>query len=226
MKNKILFVCLLTLLSSCGVITKARYGNGLKINLETRLFSKKKNEDQTKKTALKTRSIPNPINKKKDSFIFVAEEFNIDEPKTNTLHNISESPVIVKPQIEKTKDKTSLKSKIRDLKKEISVKKLLNPIVKKQIKNDGYRPLEPHAKWAGILFYGSILLSNLIYSPIWGVLSIVGIILAFIAVKKIKLSNFEFSGYGIAFSIVIITYIMLILSILALLLLILIITRY
>ncbi|MDP2176402.1 MAG: hypothetical protein Q8K70_10885 [Bacteroidota bacterium] len=204
MKNKILFLSLLFLLSSCGVITKARYGNGLKLNLETRLFSKNKNEDQSKKTILKNKIKPTQTNEKKDSVIFVGEEFNIDEPETNTLQNFSESPILNRPLLENKPNKTSLKSKIRDLKDEISVKKLLNPIVKKQVKNDGYRPFEPNAIWAGVLFYGSYFL--LLIPPlsfIASISSLIGIILAFVSLRKIKLSGGLYRGYGLAISIII-----------------------
>jgi hypothetical protein len=204
--NPLFLLLTIVLFCSCGVITKARYGNGLKINLETRLFSKHTNTDQSKKTTFKSKRKPTQMNEKIDSVIFVAEEFHIEEPETNTLQNISESPVTVESQIEKTKDKTSIKSKLLDLKKEISLKKLLNPIVKKQVENDGYRPYERNAKWGAILFFGGLII------PYCGILIIPGFVLSIIALGNIRRSNFAYRGYGLAVSVIVLFIITLILS--------------
>ncbi|NQW42368.1 MAG: hypothetical protein HQ463_02925 [Bacteroidetes bacterium] len=41
MKNILSFLLIITLISSCGVITKTRYSNGLKIDVGNNLFAKK-----------------------------------------------------------------------------------------------------------------------------------------------------------------------------------------
>jgi hypothetical protein len=218
--NPLFLLLTIVLLSSCGVITKARYGNGLKFNLETRLFSKHTNTDQSKKTTFKSKRKPTLTNEKKDSVIYIADEFNMDEPETNALQNISESPISNKPLFENTPNKTSLTSKIHDFRKEISVKKLFNPIIKKQVRNDGYRPLERNAKWAGIIFYGSILLRFLlinvtpsVFINMFAIFNLIGLITFILltigfglAIKSLKLqreNNFSFSSKILATSIVV-----------------------
>ncbi|MFM6985004.1 MAG: hypothetical protein ACKOXF_12775, partial [Chitinophagaceae bacterium] len=61
MKNQsklLLFISAILFLSSCGVITKARYGNGLKLNIESNLFARKGKSETPKTPAKKKKTLP------------------------------------------------------------------------------------------------------------------------------------------------------------------------
>jgi fumarate reductase subunit D len=206
MKNKItlLFIVLVTL-SSCGVISKARYGNGLKINLDFGKDSEKnvvaKNSKAKKKSTVK---IQNTQNQFEETTVFSTEiassisPFNNIENETSysnlTLNQIPKKPILEKIEKKKAILKTYLKP---------------NQV---KLSNDD-RPLERNAKWAAILFYGGMILALVI--PILPFLmSIAGLLLASFSLGVIKTSNYAYRGYGLARSILVVFLASILLSLL------------
>ncbi|MFM6983578.1 MAG: hypothetical protein ACKOXF_05565, partial [Chitinophagaceae bacterium] len=95
------------------------------------------------------------------------------------------------------------------------ISKVLSPL-KKYADDKKNRKIEPNTEIAAWLFYGSLVVQlAFIYSGliIPGILStllslatIVGVVLAFVGLRKIKLSGNEYRGYGIDISIIIIFF--------------------
>jgi hypothetical protein len=183
------------LLSSCGVITKARYGNGFKLNIESNLFARKDKSEAPKTPAKKKTIAPQvsdvPIadapSNSTDSFASIT---SIQSGSSTEIPNTNSALIEKK----KTIKKVSTQPK--------NVSKALLP--KKKI--------EPNVALAAVLFYGAILSNLLIYgiplvvspfvSVLLGVLFFLGLLLALIGLKKIKKSETEFSGRKLAKSII------------------------
>ena len=198
MKNKItlLFIVLVTL-SSCGVISKARYGNGLKINLDFGKDTEKnlvaKNSKAKKKSTVK---IQNTQNQVVETTVFSTEIASTISPFTNTENETSNSISTLnqfpkKPILEKIEKKKGI------------IKSYLKPNQVKLSNDD--RPMERNAKWAAILFYGGMILALVI--PILPFLmSVLGILLASFSLGVIKTSNYAYRGYGLARSVLIVFF--------------------
>lgn len=200
------------LLSSCGVITKARYGNGLKLNLELGSGNEK---NLSKKTG-----IPKKLKKLRlDSAIHLLE---VENPVTNRFDDASITYFDVR------KD-AHLKSPIFDNNENYShilrtkhwnKTKSLNK--QNQSEEKTTAPIEPNSKAAGYLFYGSILMSILmsilgIAVPILSVILflawLLGLILAITGLNKIKKSGDKYRGYGLDISIIVLSILSVILLI-------------
>jgi hypothetical protein len=198
MKNKItlLFIVLVTL-SSCGVISKARYGNGLKINLDFGKDTEKnvvaKNSKAKKKSTVK---IQNTQNQVEETTVFSTEIASTISPFTNTENETSNANSTLnqfpkKPILEKIEKKKGI------------IKSYLKPNQVKLSNDD--RPLERNAKWAAILFYGGMILALVI--PILPFLmSVLGLLLASFSLGVIKTSNYAYRGYGLALSVLIVFF--------------------
>jgi hypothetical protein len=182
----------LLLLQSCGIITKTRYGNGLKLNLGNRLenekqqsnysFSKSKLKPQLKLTNYKHNSIPleytNPISSIQDFTKIKSKSF-----KTNSA---LKQPISV----------------LKDIKMHKNFKSIEPPKIKKKV--------EPHTKIGGILFYASILgLIVLSYLPVFMLVNLLvlallaGIVLTLIGKKVLKKNPNQFRGKGLMWSVLI-----------------------
>ncbi len=213
------------LLSSCGVITKARYGNGLKLNIESSLFARKDKSEAPKTPAKKKKIVPQVTDEP------MAAEPNISTDSFVSITSIQSgsSTEILNTNSAHT-DKKKLQKKEPAKSKGIS--KVLNPI-KKIVDDKKNKKIEPNTEIAAWLFYGSLVLNALliysglaipgIISALLSIASILGVVLAFVGLRKIKLSGNEYKGYGTALSIIIlfflsILYLMFIIALLFLLL--------
>jgi len=206
-------------LNSCGVITKARYGNGLKLNIESNLFSKKSKSETVAKEKKKT-----PLQKTSQTPTEKAAEDAITEDNSEivttispdkTLHFQSEKEAdIMKilPGVENS-TRSRIKDKIDSSKSSSATKNTKTPS----------REMEPLATTAGVLYYGG-LVGNILYSysalyiPLISTLLslavLIGFILAIIAYSNIRRNGFEKRGAGLSLSIIILTAISLLITIL------------
>jgi hypothetical protein len=193
-----LFLVLAMLCQSCGVVTHTRYGNGFKLHI---------GENWGKGSGQTDPSISKKVKVDRDQHLNAAQlskkEFKfLDSFNIHSIENTS-------PKKLRHKNKISLKS-------------LKNPDVLSSAKNAQYNdlPMEPNIKLAGILFYGSILLSIILssisnYSFIFliflelagiflSIFTLVAFILAIIGLGKIKRSGYAYRGRGLAISIIVI----------------------
>jgi hypothetical protein len=189
MTHKILYIwALLMLFSSCGIISQTRYGYGLKLNIETGLFSKR-----NKKNAHKAH-----INKSKTFFY----ERN-DSVFSNSKVNINVNPLSFNDENTLQKD-TSLKVKklkIHTIDESKSLKSKINLDENNlSTNNHDERPLAPNLILALILAF---------ISPF------VSIFLAIRAKKIIKEFNYSYKGNGLANVIIILSVLTFILGIIS-----------
>lgn len=211
MKNQsklLLFISVILLLSSCGVITKARYGNGLKLNIESNLFARKDKSETPKTPAKKKKTLPHisdaPV---ATSPIIITDSSSL----TTIIHSGSTS--------ENTNKNSTLIEQKKSIKKAPAklkgISKVLHPL-KKYVDDKKNRKIEPNTELAAWLFYGSLVLnfafiySGLvipgIVSTLLSIATIVGVVLAFVGLRKIKLSGNEYRGYGIDISIIVLFF--------------------
>lgn len=199
-----LYIALISI-SSCGIITKTRYGNGLKFNL----ISKSEKQlvfpaSKRKNNALLNKPIITAENKTLKNELLVSA-LELDHPahlpaiKMKQIGNFQKSSFIASQKI-----KTPVK---------------INP--KDSSSNYKSRPIEPHVKAGGILFYGSIfgiLLAGLLNLPfimsMLGISLFVGIVFSFIGKRFMKLRPDTYKGYGLMWSVLITCSIFLIISLL------------
>lgn len=216
---------LILLLSSCGVITKARYGNGLKLNIESNLFARKDKSETPKTPAKKKKTLP-----------YVSD---VPVAKTTAIYadSFASETIILSGSIPANATNSSAMIGQKKFYKKTPVKlkgisKVLSPI-KKYADDKKNRKIEPNTELAAWLFYGSLVLSfALAYSglaipgiitTLLSIATIVGVVLAFVGLRKIKLSGNEYRGYGIDISIIIlfflsVLYLMFVIALLFLLL--------
>lgn len=192
-----IYACLFALigLQSCGIVTKTRYGNGLKINLGNRLenekhqtnfnFSKSKFKPQLKLSNYKHNSIPleniNPISS--------IQHFTKAKSKSLKTNSAFKHPI-------------SSISILKGIKIYKNYKTIEPPKFKKKV--------EPHTKIGGILFYASILgLVVLSYFPVFILVNLMvlallaGIVLTLIGKKVLKKNPEQFRGKGFMWSVLI-----------------------
>lgn len=185
---------LLLLFSSCGVITKARYGNGFKLNIETGLFSKdnKLHQPKLSKTYVK-KSIQKQDFLSKDSVIDYSEIK--ENPPIDTIASICEFTHYCQNELIRESEPQSkvFESKKWTINKTKHVEKKVNT------KYDE-RPLAPYLILALILAF---------FMPY------VSIYLAIRAKKLIKESNDAYKGNGFATAIIILSILTFILGIIA-----------
>ena len=190
------------LFSSCGVVTKARYGNGLKLNLGERWAKTETPENkgpQTKKAAKKWLLRP------------VEPEPIADEG--NTALNSSKAA-----EAEATSPNTAA---LKQNPRKTDVRKTPEAIDKpsdRQVQNgadNAARPMEPNVKIASVLFYGPMILFFLYngvigaaLSSILGLCLLIAFVLAWIGLSNIKQSFGGYAGKGMAISIIVLFILM------------------
>jgi hypothetical protein len=218
--RNILFLFSLTLfLSSCGLVQKTRYGNGLKLDVWNKSAQ---GFDSAKLAKLRASS----KTQKKRLNVEYKNQKETGSDNYNQLESVSQS--------QKTRynwHEMERESKLNDVKAkkeieftQVSVEEPPLPYEEKKSKGklkDG--GVEPHAKWAGITFVGSFVASILgsalgvssvaaavslgIALSVLGVLaSLVALILAIIAVVNIrqaKQEGIQYRGLGIAVAIIV-----------------------
>lgn len=207
---------LILVFSSCGIITKARYGNGFKLNIESGLFAKKDQSSPKISAAKKRSKSPEmPPFKATSSFDFVA----VDSIKQNTM-NVT----LIQSH---TTQITQFENPVKLLKKEPKrqFKQFLKPAKTFSTKNDT-RILEPNVTLAAVLFYGSIIANALILSgsalvppivfAVLGIAYLLGLVFAFIGLRNIRQSAEQYKGKRLAKSIVIVFFAFLLYFIIAL----------
>jgi len=205
MKNNcfVIYICFF-LFCSCGVVSKARYGNGLKINLEFNRFKKDDNRPVKYKQKTKVRK-----------FIPVEDTSVGNMP----LKEITPLNVLSRPQDKESSSADKnwsiipstllVKNKIKHLAKEVQSSSVLQDHRKKDLvlepdSKTYERYMEPNVTIAALLFYGGIAASFIPYiNLIASIAILVGFIMALIGLRNIRLSDGAFKGYGLALSIVI-----------------------
>ncbi|MDP2175834.1 MAG: hypothetical protein Q8K70_07995 [Bacteroidota bacterium] len=185
---------LLLLFSSCGVITKARYGNGLKLNFESGFLSKEKSsKGQNHHRSMKIKGIKNPNN----SIIDSVDDFSINTEifSSDYIALIYESHHIKKEEsINKNKVEFELNNLNELGKNKVNLKR------EKTAKKHDERPLAPY------------LITSLILMPFMPYISI------FIVIKAKKIiieSDYAYKGYRLANIILFLSYFWLILMLLS-----------
>jgi len=191
-----LAICLLFLLNSCGVLTPMRYNRGFKSNLELNFSKKEKKADRIVAAKAVKKSHPK---KTEDKVVTIAE---------------GQSYAIGNENVEKKSTEKTTYSKANQ--KDWNASTVAN-VVNSQIIKDSLPPkpeklpYEPHVKWAGILFFGGLILSY--FLPFVGIATIIGFFLALKGRRLIDESEGEFRGRGMANTIIIIVAIGAILTI-------------
>ena len=192
-----IYICIFALLGlqSCGIVTKTRYGNGLKINLGSRLenekqkpnhsFSKSKLKPQLKLTDYKHISIPLENIYQYPSIQY----FTINKSKSLKTNSALKHPISCIPVLKGIKTHKKFKT-------------IEPPKIKKKV--------EPHVKIGGILFYASILAYIMLsYFPFTILVSIIGmallagIVLTLVGKKFMKKNPDQFRGKGLMWSVLI-----------------------
>lgn len=183
------------LFSSCGVITKARYGNGLKLNIETGIFSKNNTLHKTKlsKTSNKKRI------KKQDVPSIDSVIYNSEIKENPQIYSIASINEFTHNKQNESIGKSKPESKVIESKK-------LNDIIPKNVKKKvntkhDERPLAPNLILALILSF---------FIPY------VSIYLAVRAKRLIKESNYAYKGNGFATAIIILSILTFILGVISL----------
>lgn len=208
MKSKLtlLFIVLVTL-SSCGVITKARYGNGLKINLDFGKNSEKnvvakKSKEKRKATPI-LQQTQTPV---EENTLLSSDVVNAITPFSNFENEVYKSNLEIN-QI----PKKPLLDKIE--KKKATLKSYLKPNQPK-LKNDD-RPYERNAMWGGILFYGGLFLG--LFIPFISVVMVLpGLLLSAYSLGVIKTTGYAYRGYGMALSVLAVYFALMIIGLLLL----------
>lgn len=196
------------LLSSCGVITKARYGNGFKLNIESNLFARK-DKSENKTIIAKKKQIKPSLKTYSDTDVYSpVTSIASSEPIPPTAFDAN----ALNSELNLGATKKSSLKKVSELVRK-QVAKITKPVEPK-------RTLEPNTEIAAWLFYGAMVLNAaLAYSSLaipgfiftlLGIAYLLGIILAFVGLRKIKLSGNTYRGYGIALSIIILFFLSLI----------------
>jgi hypothetical protein len=203
MKLKLFLFVILVLplfFSSCGVITKARYGNGFKLNIESGWFARN-DPKPDRRQSIKT------IKNRKEKSLKVDSITKLDKPSILNSECLKDSAsnlrfsLLFKDNLIKTKFIQKSHSK--------KLKKVVQPRSSAKSTN---RQIDPTILWAAILFYGSIAANAIILSTGISVASIVflpiaisyvlGFILALIGLRSMQGYNNSYSGKFLAISII------------------------
>lgn len=198
------------LFSSCGVVTKARYGNGLKLNLGERWAKtetkadKPENRKQARKKLLFRPAEPEPI----------ADESN------TALNSSKAAETLVSDANTAALKQNPIKTDVR------KTPEALDKPSDRQVQSgadNAARPMEPNVKIASVLFYGPMIIfllySGIIgaaLSSILGLCMLIAFVLAWIGLSNIKQSFGGYAGKGMAISIIVlfilmVTYVLIVL---------------
>jgi hypothetical protein len=199
-----LFISLMVVsLCSCGVISKAKYGNGLKLNLELNLGRDK------------SKAKTNLLEQSRRDYKKFAAEYNKENQGPH--QSFANADSVLNKQI--ILDEEIMTFTIREHHKIKKIKKKaadipIDPEIGKATKTGG-RELETYTACAGIMFYGSIMwfiiaaaLGITIGSFLITILSIsiaIGFLLAIIGRQVIRKNNYTQSGRWLASSIIVLS---------------------
>lgn len=214
--HKLIAFLLITLVfSSCGVISKARYGNGFSIHIENNWFGKNevKKEKKIEKNDFQD-SFSNTLLTQKTK----VEPFenNVTTPKLQTVE-------IIETQANQREENLSI-SEIKHNQKSEQVthteKKSLKTIPRKVEFSGSTNQLEPNAG-AALFFFLLLIALNLasavFYSPLIPLAALISFVLSFtlaiVSLGKIKNSDGEYSGKGIDIFIIVFLSISLLITI-------------
>ncbi len=218
---------LLLLFNACGVITKARYGNGLKLNLEFGRLAKN-HPTITQKISHKKQTIcpVKLLHKDSQYLVFNSNLFSSKNLTMKQSEKTLDYPSNICPDSNNTLPSSYKKSSL--LKALIFQTKLDRP---GKVETSSKLPIEPNTKWAAVLFYGAIItnaiilslgikVASIVFLPI-AIAYVLGFILAVVGLRRIHDSGNAFRGKKLAKSIVIIflsimAYFLLVMGILAL----------
>jgi hypothetical protein len=219
MKNtvKLCVVILLITMSSCGVITKARYGNGLKLNVEFNGFKREKQKEKT--TTIR-------VSRKDKALEKTVEKETLTEVVDTAISMVPSVSASIEKIADEEKNKVSKTKKFFNGAKKVIKAEVAKVVAQKPNKRNGEGPMEPNTLVAAILFYGSIVLqvalsfSEFAFIPglstVLSLCVLAGFILAIVGLHKHKRSDYAYSGYGLALSIVIIAGLYLLIALLLL----------
>jgi hypothetical protein len=204
----VVFFLIALVFSSCGVISKARYGNGFSIHIENNWFGKNdvKKEKKIEKNDFQDSFSNTLLTQKTKVGPF---ENDVTPPRFQTVETIITQP----NQGEENLSSSEIKL---DQKSEQAIhteKKSLKTIPRKVEFSGSTNQLEPNVAWALAFLILSIIVliaSNSMYIPFAGLIFTISLILsltlAIVSLGKIKQSNGEYSGKGLAiFLIILIT---------------------
>lgn len=196
-----LLMSALVLLNSCGIITKTRYGNGLKLNLGER-FRKEQGQAGT----VRERKKP----ERRLVFKPVSEEETLSAPQ----HAPEKAVMAATPS--KTVKKLQNFGKAGSIRHHDTRVSAPEKTISKTAQGvQNYRPpIEPNVKIGAILFYGGILtniflsgVSSAVAANVLGIIVsiaiLLGFILSWIGLSNIRDSGGAFRGKGIAISVII-----------------------
>lgn len=202
-KFSLLFAAIM-LLSSCGILTRTRYGNGLKLNLGSGL----------KKEQPSTASVKKEKKTAKLQFRPVFEE-SIPDQVSDTFKTEAAGTSGLMKQNEKSKPRKLPVAKGSRFEKYLA-KSQKHREKEAETMSPGVRdyraPMEPNVKIGAILFYGSLIGSYLIQvtsdiatvlGPLMGLAMLIGFILAWIGLSNIRDSGGAYRGKGVAISIIV-----------------------
>lgn len=205
MKKTLYFLTAVLLLSSCGVITRTRYGNGLKINLgETWSKPDKQKKAGTERSKHKlpqqTReSFGHPISEE------IQPEIAMQIENPDAGGKLS-APVLQKTQLRELRNFTKTLMKPHYESKPETKAEPENTVIRKESSQEYYRPWEPHIKTAAYL-------SLLIWIPyLGGVAFITAFVLCWIGLSNINQSMGAFRGKGFAIFLIVLFIISLLFS--------------
>ena len=192
-----IYVCIFALigLQSCGIVTKTRYGNGLKLNLG--IGSEKENQQAQNRV---------PKSNFKPQFkVYHKSNKTI---RLENLNPVSSLKILAKNNSESFRTNSAIEHSISIIPslKGLKIYKDYKAIEPAKIK----KKIEPHVKVGGILFYVSILGSLLIslfpfplLASILGLGLLAGIVLTLIGKKFMKKNPEQFRGNGLMWSVLI-----------------------
>lgn len=192
----LLAICFL--INSCGIISSTRYGNGLKLNIFEnwgREYDDKKVVKENKKTI--------EINEEDQ-----AEITSVDEIGNNA---ISENIVPEEVKLISENSLNTIQENLNQDQAQIVLRPTQEIIRNTNEPRQNYeeRRMDPISTIAGILFYGSLILTIIfalleILTFLLTIPFVLGFILAFVSLNRIKKSNGYYAGRGLNKSIIVV----------------------
>jgi len=167
-----------------------RYSRGFKSNLEFNFSKKEKKADR--QVAAKPIKKSSPQKKENKTASIVEGESYIIE--NATTKNQSAEKTIDNKVIQKDWKASTVTNALHS--------QITNDSLPKKPAKPEKLPYEPNVKWAGILFFGGLILS--LFLPFVGIATIIGFFLALKGRRLIDESEGEYRGRGMANTIIII----------------------
>lgn len=204
MKKTLYFLGVILLLSSCGVVTRTRYGNGLKLNLGNRWTAAEKKQDRQEKKAPMTGTIQSVLPPSHASEDFRTEDFDKNTSAGTILTGCAPlAAPELKPEIHRQKQAD--KKVYRPIVEKILQKNKTKTVntIPEETSQEYYRPVEPNVKVAGWLFLLAILMSALAVPLVGGIAALISYILCWIGLGNINRSMGALRGKGLAVTIIV-----------------------